>query len=204
MPTKKTYITQFQILAILLTLIAISSLIILYIFSRQIITPENTKPIIPTVSVPTTENIGDPKHIKIPDIAVDATIKHVALATDGSMAVPEDPQDTGWYEFGPRPGEIGSAVIDGHVDWYNGARGVFQDLHKIKPGDKIFIIDENNTTLSFVARESKIYNSTADATDIFTSKDNQSHLNLITCIGTWDNNIQQYTERLVIFADREQ
>jgi len=42
----------------------------------------------------------------------------------------------------------------------------------------------------------------AVATDVFTSSDGKAHLNLITCDGIWDKNAAQYSERLVVFADR--
>lgn len=148
------------------------------------------------------KQIGVPVRITIPSIAVDAAIEKVALAKDGSMDVPQKPLDTAWYEPGPRPGENGSATIAGHVDWYNGAQAVFAALHKIQPGDVIRVQDDAGTIVSFVVRESKNYNATANAVDVFRSNDGKAHLNLITCAGVWDVHTQQYTKRLVVFADR--
>jgi sortase (surface protein transpeptidase) len=149
------------------------------------------------------ESIGVPVNIKIPSIKVDAVIEKVGLKTDGSMGVPKQPLDAGWYELGPRPGEIGSAAIDGHVNWYYGATGVFADLRKVKPGDKITVQDDKGAIISFVVRGSRMYAAAADATDVFKSSDGKAHLNLITCDGVWDKNAKQYSKRLVIFADKE-
>lgn len=50
-------------------------------------------------------------------IHVDTAIHPVELTPDGSMGVPELPQDVAWYLLGPHPGEEGSAIIAGHVNW---------------------------------------------------------------------------------------
>ena len=52
-----------------------------------------------------------PGHLKIPAIGVDAAIVPVGVTPDGFMDAPDGPDDTGWYKHGPRPGEVGSAVI---------------------------------------------------------------------------------------------
>ncbi len=144
-----------------------------------------------------------PVRILIPAIELSASIEQVAVVADGSMDVPSLPMNTAWYKFGPHPGEIGSAVIAGHVNWENSAPAVFTNLHKLNPGDKITIQDDQGQIIPFVVRESRTYNATADASDIFVSQDGQSHLNLITCKGNWNQVTQSFTERLVVFADRE-
>ena len=149
------------------------------------------------------ENAGAPVRIRIPSIAVNAAVKRVALAADGSMDVPKRPLDTGWYALGPRPGEMGSATIAGHGDSLNGTAAVFADLHKARLGDKIEVQDDAGATTSFVVREIRRFAAAANATDVFTSNDGKAHLNLITCVGAWDDDSKQYSERLVVFADKE-
>lgn len=159
---------------------------------------------VPSPDVPVTHEtaVSVPVRIRIPRIAVDAVIKRMALATDGSMEVPKRPADTGWYGLGPRPGEQGSAVIAGHVSWLYGATAVFTDLRRLTPGDTITVLDDKGGVTTFVVRESRIYAAAADATEIFSSSDGKSRLNLVTCDGEWDKSVKQYTERLVVFADR--
>jgi len=149
------------------------------------------------------ENTGAPVRITIPSIVVDAVVEKVTLAADGSMGVPKRPDDVAWYALGPRPGETGSAIIAGHVDSMYGDAAVFADLHKLKAGDKITVEDDRGGVISFVVRESRKYDAAADATNVFSSNDGKAHVNLITCSGTWDKSARQYTERLVVFADRE-
>lgn len=149
-----------------------------------------------------TEKTGAPTRIRIPSIGVDAAIKRVALAADGSMDVPKRPLDTAWYELGPRPGEAGSALIAGHVDWWYGARGVFADLEKVKAGDRLTVRDDRGSVATFVVRDRRLYDAEADATEVFTSSDGQAHLNLVTCAGAWDKSAKQYARRLVVFTDK--
>jgi sortase A len=52
--------------------------------------------------------------LQIPSIKVDAAIQYVGLTGSGSMEVPQGRADVAWYKFGPRPGDLGSAVIAGH------------------------------------------------------------------------------------------
>lgn len=147
--------------------------------------------------------LGLPVRLKIPAIHVDAAIEQVAETADGSMDVPKDLFNTAWYKLGPRPGEKGSAVIDGHVDGKNGGRAVFSDLHNLKLGDKITVEDDQGAVISFVVRELRTFDPKADASDVFVSNDGRAHLNFITCFGVWDKVANNYSQRLVVFADKE-
>ena len=52
--------------------------------------------------------------------------------------MPPDADLVGWFTGGPTPGELGPAVIVGHVDWA-GTQGVFYDLRDLQPGNEITI-----------------------------------------------------------------
>lgn len=155
------------------------------------------------IAEPSPKKIGVPLRLKIPSIAVDAMIEKVTVAADGSMGVPKDILNVGWYGPGTRPGDIGSAVIDGHVNWFHGATAVFVDLHKVKVGDSMTVEDSEGAVVSFVIRNIKTLDAAADSTNVFTSSDGKAHLNLVTCSGAWDKRSQQYVTRLVIFADKQ-
>jgi LPXTG-site transpeptidase (sortase) family protein len=146
---------------------------------------------------------GLPARIKIPSIHVDAIVEQVGLTPEGAVDVPKDPANAAWYDLGPLPGTEGSSVITGHVNWYNGAKGVFENLGKVKPGDRIEVVDDRGLSVFFIVREARSYDADAHAADVFISSDGKSHLNLITCEGVWDSRAKQYTQRRVVFADRE-
>lgn len=144
-----------------------------------------------------------PSHLRIPRIHVDALIEQTGLTPEGLMGAPAGPRTVAWYTGGPRPGEIGSAVIDGHSGWKDAAPAVFDALHTLQAGDKIQVLDSSGSTTTFTVREIQLYDPTSSATRVFHSNDGKSHLNLITCEGVWDPATQSSPKRLVIFSDKD-
>jgi len=149
------------------------------------------------------ENIPLLENLKIPIIGVDATVESVGLTSAGAVDVPKGPSDAAWFDLGPRPGEIGSAVLVGHSGWKNGIPAVFDNLHNLKKDDKIYLQDEKGSTITFVVREIKTYDQNEDVSSIFISNDGKAHLNLITCTGVWDDVLKGRLNRLIIFTDKE-
>ena len=141
--------------------------------------------------------------LKIPGIKVDSAIEYVGLTSDGAMDVPKDRSNTAWFELGPRPGENGSAVIAGHYGIKNGKRSAFDNLHKLRQGDKVYAEDEKGAITTFVVSKTRRYDPKADASDVFGSNDGKAHLNLVTCEGVWDKVSESYPIRLVVFTDKE-
>jgi LPXTG-site transpeptidase (sortase) family protein len=148
-------------------------------------------------------NYGPPIRLTIPKIKVNAIVKYVGVTPQGAMDVPKGPTEVAWLNLGPRPGEVGSAVISGHYGWKNNIPAVFDNLNKLQKGDKIHVRDEKGVSITFVVRELKTFGENQDATIIFTSTDGKSHLNLITCKGIWNKNKKSYSNRLIVFADKE-
>lgn len=147
---------------------------------------------------------GFPIRLKIPKIKLDSVVESVGLTSDGAMDVPKIPRDVAWFKIGPRPGENGTAVIDGHFGrWKNGEGSVFDNLYKLSKGDKLYVEDDKGAIITFVVRESRRYDPKADASAVFGSSDDKSHLNLITCEGEWNKVSKNYSQRLVVFTDKE-
>jgi LPXTG-site transpeptidase (sortase) family protein len=146
-------------------------------------------------------NAGFPVRLKIPSINIDTIVEQVGLTPAGAMDVPRQPDDVAWFDLGPRPGQKGSAVIDGHSGWKDNRPAVFDNLSKLREGDKIYVEDDKGATTIFVVQKFKTYAPNQDVSDVFSSSDDQAHLNLITCSGSWDNTEQTHSTRLVVFAD---
>jgi LPXTG-site transpeptidase (sortase) family protein len=154
------------------------------------------------VSVKNPITPGLPERLIIPSINVNVAIDYVGLTADGSMDIKANPQIVGWYMLGPRPGDKGNAVIAGHYGWEaNGAPAIFNTIQNLNKGDELSVIDQKGQTFTFVVREIRTYSAEADASAVFKSKDNSSHLNLVTCNGVWVNDKQSYSDRLVVFTD---
>lgn len=143
---------------------------------------------------------GLPVRLRIPSIEVDAAIESVGLTSKGAMDVPKDPNDAGWYNLGPRPGESGSAVLAGHLDWYKGKTAIFQYLSKLREGDLLSVETDKGRFFTFVVREIRTYRPDEYVPEVFLKSDG-IHLNLITCGGIWDSVQKIYRERLIVFTD---
>ena len=161
--------------------------------------PQNEKKQVLTISVQK-ENKRLPVRLIIPSIKVNAFVEYVGLNSQGAMDVPSTTSDVGWYRLGPSPGEIGNAVISGHFDGREGKFGVFNDLDKLNPGDKLYVTNDQGTTNTFVVRTTRIYDP-GYADEVFFPNDYGTHLNLITCDGIWDDTKKSYSKRLVVFTD---
>lgn len=144
---------------------------------------------------------GLPVNIKIPQIGVNAIVEHIGLTQDGEVGSPSGPNNTAWFKEGPIPGQEGNAIIDGHSGWKNNIPAVFDNLKKLKRGDKIYVENGEGEILVFEVKKLKIYHKNDVALDVFNSSDNKSHLNLITCIGEWNIDENGRDDRIVVFAD---
>src|SRR5438105_1055108 len=58
-----------------------------------------------------TPAVGTPVSLSIPKIHVLANIEQVGLDKQNRMDVPKQTYNAGWYKFGFKPGETGSAVL---------------------------------------------------------------------------------------------
>lgn len=140
-----------------------------------------------------------PVRLRIPELDINAHVKHVGVNAEGNMATPGNFTDVGWYKYGTVPGFVGSAVVDGHVDNALGLSGVFKRLGELGAGDEVFV-DTASSTLRFEVVEVASY----PAADVplgrlFNAKDG-AYLNLVTCDGAWIQDQNQYDRRLVVYA----
>ncbi len=162
----------------------------------------STKEISRTQQIFTENHIyGLPVRLIIPKIKVDANIIHMGITSDGDMEVPSRLEDLGWYKYGPHPGEEGSAVVAGHLGVGALEFGVFKNLNLLSVGDSVIVIDDKGLLISFIVREIRVYDKEEQVKEVFSSVVG-SHLNLITCTGTWIPSERTLSQRLVVFTDK--
>ncbi len=138
-----------------------------------------------------------PRRLRIPSIAVDAPVEYVGLAADGAMDVPRDGGHVAWYKLGPRPGEVGNAVLAGHVDW-GGKVAVFWLLGQLKPGDTVEVVGADDKKYEFVVQWQRSYDaSNAPVQEVF-GQAGVPEITLITCGGEFDRKTRQYLSRIVV------
>lgn len=143
-----------------------------------------------------------PVHLVIPSIGVNTLIERVGVQANGELATPTQApwEDVGWYAAGPRPGERGSAVIDGHLDRPGGQPAVFWRLRDLKIGDRALVTDSIGNTLHFQVLQLAWYPpQTAPLQEIFGNQGG-FFLNFITCAGDWIPSQQQTNLRLVVYT----
>lgn len=146
---------------------------------------------------PAAEN-AVPVRIVIPAAGVDAVLEHVGVTATGALGTPDNPSDAAWYAAGPAPGAPGDAVIDGHLDWYNGP-AVFWRLGEVPLGATITITMSRGPARSFQVVSRHSYPYTQEPAGLFATT-GPATLSLITCAGAWDEGRQIYRQRLVVTA----
>jgi hypothetical protein len=151
---------------------------------------------------PPTPDVGTPTRLIVPAIGVNASIENIGILPNGDLATPtKSPwEDAGWYYQGTRPGEMGSAVIAGHLDRPGGYPAVFWYLHNLQPGNMVMVMNTTGATLRFkVTRVAAYAPNQAPLQDIFANSGGK-YLNLITCAGDWIPSQHQTTLRLVVYT----
>jgi len=145
-------------------------------------------------------NAADPVQMRIPKIDLEAGFEGpLGLQADRSLQVPVSYDLLGWYKFGPTPGELGPAVVVGHVDSRLGP-AVFWSLGSLVPGDEIFIDRADGTTATFVVTELERPRQNEFPTVRVYGDIDHAGLRLITCSGTFVRGEQRYTHNLIVYA----
>jgi hypothetical protein len=142
---------------------------------------------------------SSPLRLQIAAIGVDSTLMKLGLGADGTLDVPPGGFPAGWYTGGPTPGELGPAVIAGHVDM-NGP-GVFYGLHNLKPGDQVTVTRADGSKPVFRVTLVRQYPKEDFPTKLVYGNIDHAGLRLITCGGTFNDQSGHYEDDLVAFAD---
>jgi len=139
--------------------------------------------------------------LRIPAIAVDATVQHVGFTPQGSIGIPTNYTDVAWFTGSPRPGSRGNALMVGHRDTRFFAPGVFRYLHNVKIGDDVYVDGTDGKTLHFRVVAKKTYKEDTDRLAEIIGMTDRTRLNLITCAGMWNQLVRRYDQRLVVFTE---
>jgi LPXTG-site transpeptidase (sortase) family protein len=144
--------------------------------------------------------IGRPINLNIPIISVEAKIEPGGLDSEGRMVPPADPHEVSWWALGSRPGEIGTAVLAGHVDTPTSSEGLFYNLNQLQTGDAIYIETTNSEKIRYDVIGSQVYPLDGFPTEAVFGRQDGIYLNLITCSGVFNTDIKDFEERLVVFT----
>lgn len=163
--------------------------------SRAEVVPPVTAPDGPFVLPPSI-----PVTLTLPSLGVVSDLQELGLFADGSLEVPATAYPAGWYNGAPTPGELGPAIIAGHVD-YAGEVGVFHDLNLMVPGDQVLVERADGSTAVFVVTGVDQYPKNAFPTAAVYGDIDHAGLRLITCGGGFDWAVRSHVDNIVVYAE---
>lgn len=144
-----------------------------------------------------TAKVGIPKRLEIPAIKVNAPVIPVGLLANTDMETPKKKGDTGWYKLGKRPGEIGTSIINGHVDTEKTA-DVFYKLRNLARGDEVLVTDSANNSYLFRVTAINRYDKDEVPWEKLLREDKKSVLYLVTCGGEFNRTTGHYEDNWFI------
>jgi hypothetical protein len=143
--------------------------------------------------------VARPAGLVIPAIGVRTRLIRLGLTTAGTLQVPATFNVAGWYVRSPRPGEVGPAVIAGHIDSLAGP-AVFYRLHSLRRGDRVFVRRADGTFAVFRVTAVHMYPKDRFPTAAVYGPTPSPQLRLITCGGTFDAATGSYLSNVVVYA----
>jgi sortase (surface protein transpeptidase) len=142
---------------------------------------------------------SSPVSLRIPALRLAAAVVGLGLNADGTVQVPRNPDQAGWYRLGPSPGQLGSAVILGHVDSKTGS-AIFYRLRFLRAGNRIVVTLTDGTVVHFQVDRVVTYpNAKFPAREVYGSPGYPA-LQLVTCGGRYDHHAHSYTANVVVYT----
>ena len=141
-----------------------------------------------------------PQQLVLPRFGVRADVLPVT-STDGTLAVPENPQQVGWWTGSALPGSAtGTTVIDGHIDSATAGVGALIHLSDLAPGDRVSIVGSGGRTLDYDVVARRVYVKNAGLPSSLFTRAGPKRLLLISCGGPFDSARGSYEDNIVVFA----
>jgi hypothetical protein len=140
-----------------------------------------------------------PVRLEIPAIGVSTALVRLGLGPGGAVQVPGDFRTAGWFTGGAQPGQLGPALVAGHVDSRSGP-AVFYRLHELRPGDEVRVVRADRRVVRFVVVSLARYPKRALPGERLYGPATAPSLHLVTCAGAFDRRRHSYRDNLVVEA----
>lgn len=140
-----------------------------------------------------------PVLLRIPAIGVSVHLSALGLRPDRTVQVPSDFREAGWFRLGPTPGQLGSAVILGHVDSYKGP-AVFFRVRALQVGDRVDVTLADGVVTHFAVRLVAMYPKDRFPARLVYGSRGFSDLQLVTCGGAFDRHLHSYRSNVVAYT----
>ncbi|GAB3362271.1 class F sortase [Modestobacter lapidis] len=148
---------------------------------------------------PTAPAGATPVRVSIPAISVESSLADLGVDDAGALVPPADFDRAGWFAAGPVPGDVGPAVIAGHVDSRTGP-AVFFRLEELTVGDTVQVTRSDGRDVGFRVTRVAQYPKADFATAEVYGPTTGPELRLITCGGTFDPGRRSYRDNVVVYA----
>lgn len=151
------------------------------------------------------ESSADDDYISIPARGIYAAIDIANVGADGVLHDPLGPVRAMRYNFslwptlGGYPGEGGTTVIAGHLNYYEYGLAVFAPLREVELGDEVFFERGDGLTLRYVIDWYDDLPADYNWNSLMERASGDGLL-LITCNGVFDYEIRRYLSRRVVYA----
>jgi sortase (surface protein transpeptidase) len=145
--------------------------------------------------------VARPVALTIPAIAVRTPLERLGRTPQGTLQVPTSTTVAGWYTGSPRPGEIGSSIIAGHIDSTQGP-AVFFRLRLLRRGDLVYVRRSDGTLAVFRVYAEQMYPKNDFPTQRVYGATPDAELHLITCGGVFDQATGSYLSNVVVYASQ--
>jgi len=143
--------------------------------------------------------VPPPVSLRIPAIGVCTRLIRLGITRQGTLQVPSSTSVAGWYTGTPRPGEIGSSVIAGHIDSYQGP-GIFFRLSLLRPGNRVYVRQADGKLAVFKVTVVREYAKARFPTAEVYGPAPDAELHLITCGDTFDYSTKTYLSNVVVYS----
>jgi Sortase domain len=140
-----------------------------------------------------------PVRVSIPVLDIDGPVLPAGVNGEYELDVPPDARSLVWYHHGPSPGDRGSAVIAGHLNW-RGVTGLFADLANTPVGAVVTVAYDDGSQRSFTVTTVELVPKPAVAVNGVFARDGARVLRLVTCGGEFDDNVNSYRSNVVVTA----
>lgn len=143
--------------------------------------------------------VADPVSVAVPSVGLTSSLVPIGVDGAGALVPPADYAQAGWFAAGVAPGEVGPAVLAGHVDSRSGP-AVFWGLEDIQVGSPVLVGRADGSTLTFLVTRVAEYPKSEFATQEVYGPTVDAQLRLITCGGEFDRSRRSYTDNVVVYA----
>jgi len=139
-----------------------------------------------------------PVQVLIPLLDVHRAVEMVGVDEFGTLQLPVNAWNAGWYRWGPVPGAPGDAVIEGHAG-YPKHPMIFGKLATLHLGDRIVVVLADGSRQLFIVASMRIVAAGSAPAGLGTFS-GRPRLTLVTCTGHFDKKNFWYSDRLLLEA----